>query len=46
MDPMERRNILTTLIGADGDDGHLSGEGAQLRNTIEGLDLKGVVGVR
>lgn len=40
------RRTLTTLISADGDDGHLAREGALVRHTVQRLDLKGVVGVR
>lgn len=40
------RWTLTTLISADGDDGHLARKGAHVRDTVQRLDLKGVVGVR
>lgn len=39
------QHILTTLIGVDRDDRHLTRERTHVRDAVEGLDLKGVVGV-
>lgn len=39
------RRSLTALVRADGDDGHLPREGAQVRDAVEGFDFEGVVGV-
>lgn len=41
----QQKHILTTLIGADRDDRHLTGGRAHVRDAVEGLDLKSVVGV-
>lgn len=38
-------STLTTLICADCDDGDWVREGAHFWHTVEGLDLKGVIGV-
>lgn len=38
-------HILTTLISVDRDDRHLTREGTHVWDAVEGLDLKGVVGV-